>query len=179
MKGFFGDALPDQNVSAQDSVIEKFDIHTMVQEELERQNSINIKTPTPEPIPTPTPEPVILKDYYDFSYSYYYPDLGGVNCHEANWNGQNCANTTASGKGWREYLHKGIAIHWDFLEDLPFGTIIEVTSPEEVKGIYEVIDICSGCRPKMEGQPYYIDFLDDVQRLPWGAIIKAEVIKNE
>jgi len=154
---------------------------TQSPEEIERQFAIDTLPKTVIAI-TPTPEiETIGYDFYTFGYSYYYPDLGGVNCHEDNWNEetQKCADTTASEKSWRENMGRGVALHYDILFDLPFGTIIEVLSPEEVKGFYEVIDICPGCQPRNESQPYFIDFLDDKQRLNWGDEIKVRVRVSE
>jgi len=126
-------------------------------------------------------EEIVIKEYdnYIFAYSYYNPDLGGVNCHEDNWleDIKKCKNTSASGKGWREYIKSGVAIHPDMLENLPFGTIIEVIDPEILRGEYEVIDLCSGCRPKITNGFYYIDFVDTIQIVPWGSEIKARVLK--
>ncbi|MCD4760066.1 hypothetical protein K8R33_04205 [archaeon] len=125
-------------------------------------------------------EPEIIEyENYVFLYSYYNPALGGVNCHEDNWdvNYEMCKNTTASGKGWKEYIKKGVAIHPDLLNDLPFGTIIEVTDPIELVGEYEVIDLCMGCLPRGIDQYYYIDFLDRIQVLAWSEEVKIKVKK--
>lgn len=126
-------------------------------------------------LPTPfTPTP---SDYYDViiegfpyilnygewyrvpqrvKFSYYYPNLGGVNCHNDNWVNGQCKNLTASGYGWREFMGKGIAVHPDMLDLLPFGSLIYVTSPASIRGHYTVIDLCGGC---LINGNYYFDFL--------------------
>lgn len=164
--------------------------------EAERLEQLNITVyyPTFEPVDqlslsskpvvvvTPTPSPTDEEEgylYYKFGYSYYFPDLGGVNCHEDNWNVETfkCKDVTASGKSWRQNMKRGVALHYDQLFDLPFGTLIQVLKPVEIAGYYEVIDICPGCNPRYEGQHYFIDFLDDKQRLPWGEIVEIRVKK--
>ena len=159
-----------------------------------QEYNINIYNPTPDNqysynnddvvvVVTPTPEIKINEniDVYKLGYSYYYPDLGGVNCHSNNWDEENfrCSDITASGKSWRENMYRGVALHYDMLRDIPFGTNIKVVSPEEIKGWYEVIDICPGCGPRYEGQTYFIDFLDDRQRLAWGQEVIIEIEKSE
>lgn len=101
-----------------------------------------------------------LGDFYlsehTFLFSYYFPDLGGVNCHIDNWENGRCKDTTASGMSWRNNMRKGLAIHPDFLELLPYGTVIRITSPAAVAGDYMVLDLCGGCN--INGY-YYFDFL--------------------
>lgn len=90
-------------------------------------------------------------------FSYYYPDLGGVNCHEDNWVNGQCKDVTASKVvGWREYLGKGIAIHSDMYSQIPYGSQIYVVSPPQIAGIYTVVDLCCGCKNQ---NGYYFDFL--------------------
>lgn len=90
-------------------------------------------------------------------FSYYYPDLGGVNCHEDNWSNGHCADVTASKVvGWREYMGKGIAIHSDLYDEIPYGSQIYVVSPPQIAGIYTVVDLCCGCKNQ---NGYYFDFL--------------------
>lgn len=96
-------------------------------------------------------------------FSYYYPPLGGVNCHEDNWVNGQCKNITASGKGWKEYMGKGLAVHPDMLSILPFGSTVYVVNPEPIRGFYTVIDLCGGCF--INGN-YYFDFL--FERMPDG-----------
>lgn len=100
-------------------------------------------------------------DYYKngqrFLFSYYFPDLGGVNCHEDNWVGGQCKNITASKVvGWREYLGKGVAVHSDTLQLLPYGSTFYVLNPPSIAGFYTVVDLCCGCK---KGNQYYLDFL--------------------
>ncbi|MCJ7696506.1 MAG: hypothetical protein MUO40_13935 [Anaerolineaceae bacterium] len=171
------------------------EVEKSLSDQLENFN-INVIYPTPEfenlgalnTVPqtmvviTPTPDYNMTDetvDFYTFGYSYYFPDLGGVNCHTDNWNieTEKCSDVTASGKSWKQNMYRGVAVHYDMLYDLPFGTLIEVIKPDEVKGWYEVIDICPGCTPRYEGQVYFIDFLDDKQRLGWGEEVIVKVKK--
>jgi hypothetical protein len=106
-------------------------------------------------------------DYYKHGqqvlFSYYYPPLGGTNCHPDNWVGGHCKNTTASGEGWLQYMGRGIAIHPDMLYLYPFGSQIYVVNPPSIRGLYTVIDICNGCL--LRGH-YYFDFL--FEKMPAG-----------
>lgn len=120
---------------------------------------------TPSATPTATsflqfPFVTHLGDFYlmehTFLFSYYFPDLGGVNCHEDNWQNGRCKDTTASGMSWRNNLGKALAIHPDFLDILPYGSVIKITSPAVIAGDYMVIDLCGGCN--INGY-YYFDFL--------------------
>jgi hypothetical protein len=101
-----------------------------------------------------------LGDYYLSEhmvfFSYYYPDLGGVNCHEDNWQNGRCKDTTASGMSWRNNMGKALAVHPDMLEILPYGSVVRVTDPAPIAGDYMVIDLCGGCN--INGY-YYFDFL--------------------
>lgn len=121
--------------------------------------------------------PVILdmgefyKGLHKVLFSYYYPDLGGTNCHDDNWVNGKCKNITASKLvGWREYMGKGIAVHPDMLEKLPFGSMIYVSRPASIKGFYTVVDLCGGC---LIENNYYFDFLFD--RMPDGLNWSVEV----
>lgn len=90
-------------------------------------------------------------------FSYYFPDLGGVNCHADNWVDGRCKNVTASKVvGWREYLGKGLAIHSDMYDELPFGSQVYVVNPPSIAGTYTVVDLCCGCKNQ---NGYYFDFL--------------------
>lgn len=142
--------------------------------------SLNNKTITPSPtsiylwgtpVPTFQPSSVIpagfpwIKDKGQWymegqkvQFSYYYPPLGGTNCHEDNWFNGKCKNITASSQGWKEYLDKGIAVHPDMLSLLPFGSMVYVVNPEPIRGLYTVVDLCGGCF--INGK-YYFDFLFD------------------
>lgn len=121
-------------------------------------------SPTPSPTASlfPFDFPVITNygSYYMtgqiVQFSYYYPPLGGVNCHSDNWVNGQCKNYTASGEGWIENMGKGIAVHPDMLNTLPFGSEIYVSYPEQIKGFYKVIDLCGGC---LINGKYYFDFL--------------------
>jgi len=93
---------------------------------------------------------------HTFLFSYYYPDLGGVNCHSDNWQNGRCKDVTASGMSWRQNIGKALAIHPDFLDILPYGSVVRITSPAPIAGDYMVIDLCGGCN--INGY-YYFDFL--------------------
>jgi hypothetical protein len=172
----------EDKITVQEELIDKLNI-TVVNQEDDKKRDFEITTiKEPVIVVTPTPQYEIEGyDYYKFRYSYYNPDLGGVNCHTDNWDIENekCADVTASGKSWKQNMYRGIAVHYDQLFDLPFGTIVEVIKPAELKGFYEIIDICPGCNPRPDDPHYYIDFLDDRQRLNWGDMIELRVkIKN-
>jgi hypothetical protein len=131
----------------------------------------------------PFPFPVIL-DQGDFyrqlnyvHFSYYFPDLGGVNCHIDNWVNGHCKNVTASHVvGWREYMRKGIAVHPDMLSALPFGSMLYVTQPPEIAGYYTVVDLCGGC---LINGNYYFDFLFDSMpsNITWSVPVNYGVIR--
>lgn len=167
--------------SARNELSEKYNIVVVQPESKEKDipglnQTVIVITPTPH-----LEDQEVGFDRYNFGYSYYYPDLGGVNCHIDNWDeiSGKCSDITASGKSWRQNMYRGVALHYDLLGGLPFGTNIHVLGPKEVEGWYEVIDICPGCNPRYEGQNYFIDFLDDKQRLPWGATVVVEVEKRD
>ena len=132
-----------------------------------------IITPSPTPPVSPAPTSELLL----FGYSYYFPDLGGTNCHPANWDGASCANTTASGAGWREYIGRGVAIHQSMIEKYPYGTIFRVLSPQSIAGDYTVIDLCAGCIRPDAPDMMWIDFLDDSQKLNWSVPVLIEVVR--
>lgn len=141
-------------------------------------------TPTPSPLATwttlttstpaawvsPTPE------FLAFGYSFYYPDLGGVNCHVDNWVDGHCKDTTASGASWRDYIGRGVAIPPSFLERFPYGTIFRVVSPSVISGDYTVIDLCPACEQVSKPGSFWIDFLDTGQRLDWSQTVIIQVV---
>lgn len=132
---------------------------------------VSYPTPSPEAFTatlTPTPDRTGYPQY-TVGYSYYYPDLGGVNCHADNWNGSHCADTTASGLSWRDNLGRAVAIPPSWVcYGLGYGSIVEVLSPDTIKAEYLVVDLCAGCESENwdDGQ-WRLDFLDDRQRLQW------------
>lgn len=134
-----------------------------------------IITPTAEPVPT---EQVPEYQIEHVAYSYYDPDLGGVNCHVDNWNGYTCEDTTASGISWRDYIDQGVAIppSW-YAGGMGYGSIIRVTEPEVMRGDYTVIDLCSACEKEFwnDGQ-YRFDFLSQQQKLPWAYMVEIQLI---
>lgn len=126
--------------------------------------------------PVITDQGVFYTSVNQVLFSYYYPDLGGVNCHTDNWLGDRCKDTTASGESWRFYLGKGLAIHPDMFSKLPYGSIVYVTSPASIRGYYTVIDLCGGC---LINGNYYFDFLlpDMPAGLTWSKPVSYGVIR--
>lgn len=120
--------------------------------------------------------PVWYRSQHEFLFSYYYPPLGGVNCHPDNWINNTCKDTTASGQKWSSYMGAGIAIHPDWLDEMPYGTQIIVSSPSEIAGTYTVIDLCGGC---LINGNYYFDFLEPSMPsgLSWSVPVRWSVIR--
>lgn len=142
-----------------------------------------IYTPTNSPSTTPTRSPyknIVGTDVYIVRYSYYYPDLLGVNCNSGNIVSGHCADTTSSGLPWTKYLGKGVALAPSMLVRIPYGSIIHVLSPNSIMGDYTVIDMCMQCEPTFWAPDYQyrIDFLDTVQRLDWATILTFEVVTS-
>lgn len=139
--------------------------------------------PTITPYPTATGLPATVTPTPAYQsvhvlYSYYNPDLGGVNCHSANWDGSKCADTTASGIKWSEYMGRGVAIapSW-YNAGLGYGSILRVVAPDAIAGDYTVIDLCSGCEANnWPDRQYRLDFLDDRQRLTWAYPVDLLII---
>lgn len=124
--------------------------------------------PTPSPTATATPE---INPTLTVYYSYYYPPLGGVNCHTANWINGECADTTASGQKWTVWLNAGGAacpLSW------PIFTTFEVLSPTLKAGVYTCVDYCPACGNSQAH--YWIDFLTDSQELEWSAPIEIKFL---
>jgi hypothetical protein len=156
-------------------------------------------TPTITPAVTVTPglvsSPVPVGYKFTFGYSYYYPDLLGVNCHDNNvLSDGTCANTTASGQGWRDYVGKGVAIPVTYstvfsselgarwceyykLPCIPFGSVIRVHYPSVLAGDWYVVDTCGACDDRHNSGIVYIDFLDIQQRAAWGSPVEVEIIE--
>ncbi len=131
-------------------------------------------TPTLTFIPSPTVTasvvaPVVMQGLY----SYYFPDLGGVNCHGDNWIDDKCKNTSASSMGWRDKLGWAVAVspteYGGGVPVFPYGSWLVVTSPAEIAGRYLVFDLCQGCY-RSDGFLYF-DFLDNTQKLEWSTPI--------
>lgn len=127
-------------------------------------------TSTPLVLPTYTLIPTVTPVVMVSGYSYYYPDLGGVNCHDDNWNEVTgrCADITASGETWRDKIGRAVALSPSVIDACPYGSSIVVLGPPGVVGEYRVIDLCPGCDSYA---PPLVDFLDDRQRLPWQTLI--------
>jgi hypothetical protein len=118
--------------------------------------------PTPAPTSTPQIDPTPVRPTLTVYYSYYYPPLGGANCHTANWVNGECADTTASGQKWTTWLNAGGAacpLSW------PIFTRFEVLSPTLKAGVYTCVDYCPACGNSQAH--YWIDFLTDSQELEW------------
>jgi len=142
---------------------------------------VEVNYPTPsagvaEIVPTSTPDysgyPV-----YVVAYSYYNPDLGGVNWHTDNWNGERCADTTASGISWRDNVGKAVAVPPSWVcTGLGYGSYIEVLNPETIRGRYMVVDLCSGCEAlNWEDKTWRLDFLDLTQKLTWAYPVEIRI----
>lgn len=121
-----------------------------------------------------------MGDYYlsphTVLFSYYYPDLGGVNCHIDNWVDGHCKNITASGVGWRDYLGHGLAVHPDMLDLLPYGSTLYVSNPPQLAGVWVVVDLCGGCQINNK---YYFDFLlpEMPDRMNWSDPVEFGVYR--
>jgi hypothetical protein len=120
--------------------------------------------PTATLAPTQPPK----KEVFSFRYSYYYPDLGGVNCLTWDESKGTCVSLMASGKAWKDYVNKAVACPgW-----LPMYTVIRVVSPSELIGDWVCMDRGQGIERDM------LDFLHKPpQRLPWFTKIQAEIIR--
>ncbi len=114
--------------------------------------------PTMKPTATMTPTNTKVPPE-KFLFSYYDPDMGGVNCHPDTWILDKdgacslCKDTTASGLTWRDKFGRSVAIPYSMGA---LGGILRVVDPEVLRGYYVVIDYCPAC-DKPEGR--YIDFL--------------------
>jgi hypothetical protein len=142
---------------------------------------VNVATATPIPVvasPVPSVTPTPNYQEVDVEYSYYNPSLGGINCHSANWDGHRCADTTASGIRWSEYVGRGVAIPPSWLSDgMGYGSILRVVDPGSIAGDYTVIDLCSGCEAgNWADNKWRLDFLDTAQRLTWAYPVKVLLI---
>jgi hypothetical protein len=141
------------------------------------QVQVVVVTPVPELTVTPTPV-TYLSEIYKVGYSYYNPELGGVNCHSANWDGKHCADTTASGIKWSDYIGKAVAVppSWYCL-GLGYGSILRVLTPAVLAGDYLVIDLCSGCESSnWDDGNFRMDFLDTSQKLTWAYPVEVVVV---
>jgi hypothetical protein len=139
--------------------------------------------PTYTPLPTQTPYPTqvpIHGDLVAVGYSFYWPPYGPPNCHLDNWDevGNYCKDVTASGERWSDYIGKGVAVPWEWVQSgfMPLGTVLRVHDNIDMQGLYKVVDICGACI-KPEGH-IYIDFLDNRQRLAWTVPLMIEVVSR-
>jgi hypothetical protein len=141
-----------------------------------------IATPVvgPSPVPSPTAAATATPVYQQVEvlYSYYNPSLGGINCHSANWDGVRCADTTASGIRWSEYIGRGVAVPPSWVSSgLGFGSVLRVVEPSSIAGDYTVIDLCNMCEPSYwpDGK-WRLDFLDTRQRLTWAYPVRLLIV---
>lgn len=136
--------------------------------------------PTYTPLPTLTPYPT-QQPFFGLliavGYSYYWPPFGPPNCSAENWDeqGNYCADMTASGLRWSDYIGHAVAVPVIWREQIPLGSTVRVHQPIEMKGDYVVIDYCGGC-VKPEGHIYF-DFLDNRARLNWTVPMLVEIIR--
>ncbi len=130
--------------------------------------------PTFTPYPTQRP---ITGSLLAIGYSYYWPPWGPPNCDAGNWHDREnfCDDVTASGLRWSDYVGRGVAVPWEWQEDIPLGSTIRVHSPLSMIGDYIVLDLCGSCI-KPEGHVYF-DFLDNRARLNFTVPMLVEVIK--
>jgi len=172
--------------------------------------NITINIPTQQPQATYTPYPTFtpsvdwlrgsptvtpnsfLPGQVNWVFSYYYPDLVGVdeqkygaNCHpdniERNPQGKaiRCKNTSASGLPWRDWImYKSLDV--DFVGGVavpyypgtynpiyPMGAVVVVESPSIIAGRYLVIDICPACDDYVtSNNVLFLDFV--AEGLPQG-----------
>lgn len=111
--------------------------------------------------PTVTEVPLV------FLYSYYDPDLGGVNC--LTWDEVlGCVSTLASGDDYRLWWDRAVACPVKY--DL--GTIFKVVNPQVLRGRY----VCLDRYDEALYTSQYLDFLSKRQLLPWNEEITVEVI---
>jgi hypothetical protein len=142
--------------------------------------TVNVVYPTVQPTSTlqaqATPKSKgIDGQVYVVGYSYYNPDLLGINCFSGNVTSSGCADTTASGFRWSDYMRRGVAVPDIWLTRWGFGSVIRVLSPDILSGVYTIVDKCAAC--DWHNWTAYdkrdrVDFLDTIQRLPWDADVK-------
>lgn len=135
--------------------------------------------PTFTPYPTLTPYPTQLKRsalgrVFAVGYSYYFPPIGGINCHPDNWVDNYCLDITASGLRWSEYIGRGVAIPIQWADDIPLLSVLRVLDNVIMAGDYVVLDYCGDCI-KSEGH-VYLDFLDNRPRLNWTVPLLIEIV---
>jgi hypothetical protein len=118
--------------------------------------------------PTITPQPV------KWLYSYYWPDLGGVNCSQHLDDSGSCAALMASGKPWRAWVDRGVACPSEY----PLGTRFRVLSPLQLYGEWTCVD--RGGAIVCKDGACYLDFLHEPpQRVDWNSEITLEIIPSD
>ena len=137
--------------------------------------------PTYTAYPTYTPLPTLSPQFNNMilnvQYSYYWPPLLGPNCHPDNvLPSGGCKDTTASGEPWTKWRGKGVAIPIQWLDRIPFYSIVRVISPPEMIGDYTVVDLCGGCIKAEYPDLIWFDFLDDHLILNWSSDLVVEII---
>lgn len=136
--------------------------------------------PSPTPLPLTTPHPTYehfareadFDEWYTVDYSYYNPALGGVNC--LTWVNDECVSPLASGDGWVDRIDTGVVAvppRWITNGLTALGLQIEILHPPQMRGTYDVLDICGGCDKSYwlhdDGRDR-IDILASKQVLAWG-----------
>lgn len=121
-------------------------------------------TATLPPTPSPTGTEIYSVNYI-FTYSYYNPKLGGVNCYQWDAAKNDCISMLANGEDWHNQYGKVVACP----PEIALGTIIEVMYPDALKGYWTCKDRGSLITGK------WIDFLDITQRAQWGESVSARL----
>lgn len=148
-------------------------------------NYINLTATPPQstftPYPTSTPYPTQIRVssvglIFAIGYSYYFPPLGGVNCHPDNWHDNYCDDITASGEQWTKYIGRGVAVPVQWADKIPLMSVIRVLDNTVMEGEYTVVDFCGDCI-KSEGHIYF-DFLDNRPRLNWTVPLLVQIVST-
>ena len=105
---------------------------------------------------------------HTWMYSYYYPDLGGVNCHTSNWDADaGVCRAVLLGRPWRDWLGRLVALGYDYQDYM--GCTLHIVAPDAVVGDYVIGDICPACGAD------FVDFLADRQVLPWRSLVQGYI----
>jgi hypothetical protein len=134
-----------------------------------------VPTPTrvlPAPTLTPTPS-VAPRHAVVLGYSYYWPPLGGANCHSDSWQDGRCS-AVLLGLPWERWEGIGIALSPDLLRYIPLGSCVMATLPDGKKEYRIVADVCPLCSTNGS----WVDFLEPNQRYPWGVPVYIEEVSS-
>lgn len=128
-------------------------------------------TPTPPPLHFPTLAPPRTEKWYMVGYSYYNPALLGENCLLEK--DGICVSPLAHGEKWIDKIDKKVIAvppRWITNGLTTLGGQIEILYPPQIMGVYDVLDICSGCDKaywtEYDGMDR-IDILASEQALVW------------